>query len=51
MMFFEVPIYVGGYIIGEPGRGLKIMLTKKPPWFHRAMVRYFFGFQWEDAPK
>ena len=38
------PIYVGGYDIG----GVRFMLTRRPSWWHRLMVRLVLGWEWHD---
>ena len=27
----------------------KFSVYTRPTWFHRTMMRFFFGFRWEDA--
>ena len=46
--FAPTPKYAGGYQIGGP-MGLRINFTKKPRWLHRMMMRWAFGWKWEDA--
>lgn len=38
--------YVGGWWFT---RNFHVSAKKKPNWFHRAMVRLFFGFRWSDC--
>jgi hypothetical protein len=41
------PKYAGGYQIGGPF-GLRIMIEKKPNWFHRKMMWYCLGWEWVE---
>ena len=45
---YTPPKYAGGYQIGGP-YGLRIMIEKKPNWFHRKMMWYCFGWEWVEA--
>jgi len=40
--------YIGGYQIGGP-LGIQVMLTKKPSWIHRVMMKLCFGIVWVDT--
>lgn len=42
------PAPVGFYSLGR-GPGTRFMLTQRPNWFHRLMVRLVLGWRWEDA--
>lgn len=37
------------YLIG--GERLKLGLTKKPSWFHRFMMKFAFGIEFEEIKK
>lgn len=37
---------VGEYRIGTDDNNITIVLEKKPIWFHRTMMRLFFGWRW-----
>lgn len=39
------PKAVGGYDLGS----VRLMVTRRPNWFQRAMARWFFGWIWNDA--
>ena len=39
------PTYVGGYRIGSDYY-TQFNFTHKPNWFHRTMMRLFFGWKW-----
>jgi len=43
---FKEPTYVGGYRLGTDYNCLQINFTHKPNWFHRTMMRLFFGWKW-----
>jgi hypothetical protein len=44
---FKEPTYVGGYRLGtDRYTHLQINFTYKPNWFHRTMMRLFFGWKW-----
>lgn len=38
------PIYAGSYQIGQ----FSFSIEKKPNWFHRTMMKLFFGIVWKD---
>ena len=40
----KITVNVGHYRLDQ----FCFMLSKKPNWFHRTMMKLFFGFQWED---
>lgn len=40
---------IGQYKIGDGNHFISFALTKKPNWFHRLMVRFFFGVRWIDS--
>jgi len=40
---------VGEYRIGNQKHFIAFSLTEKPHWFHRLMVRVFFGLRWYDT--
>lgn len=40
--------YVGGYRLGESNYCITFNLIDKPNWFHRTMMRFFFGMYWVD---
>jgi len=42
---FEQPKYAGGWEIGG-NYGLRIMIVKKPNWFHRYMMKLLLGIKW-----
>jgi len=44
--FAVMPAYIGYYCIGG---NFKIAMTRKPAWAHRFMMRWCFGWAWEDA--
>lgn len=45
---FSPPKMVGGYRMGTGAYSWKLMLQHKPAWFHRTMMKVFFGVVWED---
>lgn len=41
------PKVVGGYKLGkQTSNNLIITMTHKPKWFHRQMMKIFFGLYW-----
>ena len=46
--FIKQPTTVGRYEIGKDGYTMSIALTYKPNWFHRTMMKLFFGIIWID---
>lgn len=40
---------IGEYRIGNQKHFIAFALTEKPHWFHRLMVRGFFGLRWYDT--
>lgn len=44
----QQPTTVGRYEIGKDGYTMSIALTYKPNWFHRTMMKLFFGILWID---
>ena len=42
------PATVGGYYIGGK-YGIGFLLTQRPAWWHRMMMRFFLGWEWRDA--
>ena len=32
----------------DSGGGVKVMMTKRPNWFHQKMTYIFFGWKWTD---
>ena len=44
------PKVKGWYVLGSTDKSntLSISLTFKPKWFHRQMMRIFFGWYWVD---
>jgi hypothetical protein len=43
-----MPKYVGCYQLGGEF-GLRIMIKKKPNWFHRTMMKLCLGWEWIDT--
>ena len=33
----------------DSGGGVKVMMTKRPNWFHQKMTYIFFGWKWTDC--
>lgn len=42
----ENSMVVGEYRMGTDDNNIAIVLEKKPNWFHRTMMRLFFGWRW-----
>ena len=45
---FTPPECVGCW---DSGGGVKVMMTKRPNWFHQKMTYAFFGWKWTDYIK
>ena len=44
----QIKTFVGGYRLGESNYYTVFNLPHKPNWFHRTMMRFFFGMYWVD---
>ena len=44
----QIQTSAGGYRLGESNYYIEFNLTHKPNWFHRTMMRFFFGMIWVD---
>ena len=42
----QIKTFVGGYRLGDSNYYTIFSLTHKPNWFHRTMMRFFFGMIW-----
>ena len=42
----RIQTFVGGYRLGQSNLYIEFNLTHKPNWFHRTMMRFFFGMYW-----
>lgn len=43
------PTHAGAYWVGGINNGLCIHIRKRPTWLHRFMMRWAFGWEWEDV--
>ena len=48
--FIKPPKIKGWYVLGSTDKSntLSFSFTFKPKWFHRQMMRIFFGWYWVD---
>jgi hypothetical protein len=42
------PVYAGHWSIGGT-EGMRILLAKRPNWFHQKMAYIFIGWKWTDT--
>jgi hypothetical protein len=44
----KTPSNVGGYRLGDHNLATTFIMTYKPKWIHRKMMKIFFGLEWVD---